>query len=68
LKRHERTHTGEKPQPLPKDPLAIKEEIPTAANDLLGFEMKCDIQEPTSNVGVKIENEIFYKDIKQEPM
>merc|ERR1712029_525957 len=67
LKRHEAMHTGEKLQPLPKDPLEIKEEIPTAACHLLEIKVVPDNQEPDSNVGVKIENEIFYKDIKQEP-
>jgi len=68
LKRHEAMHTGEKLQPLPKDPLEIKEEIPTAPCDFLEIKVEPDNQEPASNVGLKIENDIFYKDIKQGPM
>merc|ERR1712111_2880 len=68
LKRHERMHKGEKSLSLSKDPLEINEEVPTMAHDLLEIKIECDNQESTNDVGFEIENEIFFKDIKQEPM
>ena len=36
--------------------------------DFLEIKVECDNQESINNAGFEIENEIFYKDIKQEPL
>merc|ERR1712029_71501 len=71
LKKHEKIHTKEKPQSLPKDPLDVKEDRPTNTHDFLEIKVEgrsSDNQESASNISIKIENEIFYWDVKQEPM
>merc|ERR1712108_39930 len=68
LKRHEKTHKAEKAQSLSKDPLEIKEEHST---DPVEMEPQCsswDTQDSANDTGFQIENEVFYQDIKQEPM
>jgi len=68
LKAAERINTLEKPQALHKDPLKIKEEVPTTAHDLLEIKTECDKQESANSGSISFDHEIFHMEIKQEPL
>jgi len=70
LKTHERMRTSENSQLIPKDPLEIKEESPNTNHDPIEMEGQCSSgtnQDISNSSSIKIENEIFYNAIKQEP-